>query len=112
MLHQLKKIFRRNNRQRNQEIYPDEIFLDSQNLPEFNVDQFEGRLERPIPNAVLNIILFFIISVGLVFSYKLWTLQVVNGQELRERSDKNSLHKTFIFADRGVIFDRNSVPIV
>jgi len=30
------------------EIAPDEIFLDSSNLPNFDVYQFEGRIEKPI----------------------------------------------------------------
>jgi hypothetical protein len=30
------------------EIDPDEIFLDSKNLPNFNTQQFEGRIEKAI----------------------------------------------------------------
>jgi hypothetical protein len=35
-------------RNRNVEIDPDEIFIDSHNLPQFDNQQFEGRLEKPI----------------------------------------------------------------
>ncbi len=44
-------IFRR--RQKKGQIDPDEIFLDSVNLPQFDTQQFEGRIERPIPKGSL-----------------------------------------------------------
>jgi penicillin-binding protein 2 len=53
----------------------------------------------------------FIFIVGSVFVYKVWNLQINDGDVFRTRSDNNSLHKTFIYADRGVIFDRNKVPL-
>ena len=37
---------------------------------------------------------------------------MVQGQTLRNRSDNNSLHKTTIYADRGVIYDRMGIPLV
>jgi penicillin-binding protein 2 len=112
MLSQLKNYFRRRSRYKSQEIYPDEIFLDSQNLPDFNTNQFEGRIEKPISNNVYRTVGFFILIVGLIFVYKLWGLQVVSGESLRTRSENNSLQKTLIYADRGVIYDRNGVPLV
>lgn len=96
----------------NKDIDPDEIFLDSKNLPEFNTDQFEGRIEKPISRSIYSIIIFFIFLVGTVFSYKLWSLQIVQGDNFKTRSENNSLHKTSIYADRGVIYDRNKVPLV
>ena len=41
--------FRSKHKYIKRDIAPDEIFLDSKNLPEFNTQQFEGRLEKPIP---------------------------------------------------------------
>ncbi len=112
MFHQVKRFFKRKNKRRGSLIDPDEIFLDSQNLPDFDVHQFEGRIEKPISKNKFSFILFFIVFVGIVFSYKLWGLQVVQGESFRLRSERNSLHKTMIFADRGLIYDRNEVPIV
>ncbi len=112
MLHSLKNLFRRRNLKANRDIDPDEIFLDSQNLPEFDTDQFEGRIEQPISKSVFTFTVFFLLLVGLIFCYKLWSLQIVSGETFRTRSDNNSLHKTLIYADRGVIYDRNEVPIV
>lgn len=93
-------------------IDPDEIFLDSQNLPNFDTNQFEGRIEKPIGRRVFSFMMFFIIFVGVVFSYKIWDLQVVQGEKFRIRSENNSLKQTVIIADRGVIYDRNGIPLV
>ncbi len=112
MFHQLKKIFRRSSKSKNRDIDPDEIFLDSQNLPDFDTNQFEGRIEKPIPNRVLGIMLTCIVFFGGIFIYKLWDLQITRGQSFRNRSDNNSLHQTLIYADRGVIYDRNKEQIV
>ena len=94
------------------DIDPDLIFLDSKNLPDFDTHQFEGRIEKPIPRTVLGAVGLFICFVGCIFLYKLWALEIIQGQTLRDRSDNNSLNKTLVYADRGVIYDRNGVPIV
>ncbi|MFZ2621238.1 MAG: penicillin-binding transpeptidase domain-containing protein [Minisyncoccia bacterium] len=112
MFHQIKKFFKGRKRTGHNEIHPDEIFLDSTNLPEFDNDQFEGRIEKPIPKSVFGIIFIFISLISFIFVYKLWNLQITQGGTYRIRSENNSLHKTLIFADRGVIYDRNAVPIV
>jgi len=112
MFHQIRKIFRQRRYTKNRDIDPDEIFLDSQNLPDFDVSQFEGTIEKPIPKSTLKALLSFLLLVGVLFGWKVWDLQVVQGEELRQRSDNNSLRRTFIYADRGVIMDRNSTPLV
>jgi hypothetical protein len=46
------------------QIDPDEIFLDSENLPSFDTDQFEGRIERPISLASIVVLsAFFVLLV-------------------------------------------------
>ncbi len=112
MFHQFKNLFRRDKRAKNQTIDPDEIFLDSQNLPAFDTYQFEGRMEKPISRSIFTASALLIFLVGFIFLYKLWNLQVVEGETFRLRSDNNSLHHTIIYADRGVIYDRNKVPLV
>ena len=114
MFHQIKKIFTkvRPFRNRYTPLDPDEIFLDSQNLPEFNTDQFEGRLEKPIPKRLFTFLCSFIFIIVAIFSYRLWGLQIIQGQTFRTRSDNNSLRHTVIYADRGIIYDRNGVPLV
>lgn len=112
MFHNFKRYILKRVRSKNKEIYPDEIFLDSQNLPDFNVHQFEGRLEKPISAKSFKFIFGFILLVGIVFIYQMWNLQVVSGETYKTRSENNSLHKTVIYADRGIIYDRRKVPLV
>src|SRR3989344_9030101 len=112
MFHRIKNFFKSAPRIGGNMIDPDEIFLDSKNLPNFNTDQFEGRLEKPISRGVLGLIVFFIVIIGLTFTYRLWSLQIVQGQAFRERSDSNNLRRTIIFANRGLIYDRNGLPLV
>ncbi|MBI4155955.1 MAG: hypothetical protein HY507_01850 [Candidatus Zambryskibacteria bacterium] len=112
MLSNFKKFFKKNKRRSTAPIDPDEIFIDSENLPDFDTDQFEGRIERPIDKNVFTLVAFFIVLIGTVFIYRLWDLEVIRGQAFRDRSDSNNLQKTVIIAPRGVIYDRNDAPLV
>ncbi|HEY4512005.1 MAG TPA: penicillin-binding transpeptidase domain-containing protein [Candidatus Paceibacterota bacterium] len=105
----VKKLFRK--RYRNVEIEPDEILLDSSNLPQFDTDQFEGRLEKPISKITLKVLAGFFIVVSLGFISKVWILQVQKGEAYAIRSENNHLKHTVIFAERGVIYDRNNVEL-
>jgi penicillin-binding protein 2 len=105
-----KRIFSRS-LQRGGEIDPDQIFLDSSNLPEFDVHQFEGRLERPIGTSTFAWLSVGCVVVALIFIGRLWNLQVMEGQAYEERSENNRLDHTTIFANRGVLYDRNKVPL-
>lgn len=50
--------------------------------------------------------------VGFIFVARLWYLQVVEGQELREFSEKNRVKETKRPAPRGLIFDREGRILV
>lgn len=91
------------------DIAPDEIFLDSKNLPEFNTQQFEGRLEKPIPKKSIFILGLFFLFFSFIFIYKLGNLQIIKGEAYFIKSENNTLMKQPIFADRGLIYDRNDV---
>lgn len=93
------------------DIQPDEILVDSSNLAEFDRDQFEGRIERPLSRRSLSlaggtIALFFVALL-----VRAGDLQLVRGAELAETAQNNQLSQTTIFADRGIIVDRNGVPL-
>jgi penicillin-binding protein 2 len=89
-------------------IDPDEIFLDSSNLPDFDTYQFEGRLEKPISQKVIVFFGVFLIMIGILYGYRVWNLQIIQGVAFAERSENNRLRNTIVFADRGVILDRNN----
>jgi penicillin-binding protein 2 len=107
MFHFVKNYFRKKINGRYNPIDPDEIFLDSKNLPEFDTHQFEGRIEKPISVNVFRMVALFMVCIVVIFVGKLWHLQVVDGATLKAKSENNRLHTTVIFADRGAIVDRN-----
>lgn len=112
MLHKLKNYIKRKTSKKYASIDPDEIFLDSQNLPKFNKDQFEGRIEKPIGKRVFYFFSLTMIFIVLIFVIRVWNLQVINGSQFTTKSQSNSLHTTPVLADRGLITDRSGVPLV
>lgn len=94
------------------EIAPDEIFMDSHNLPQFDESQFEGRLDKPISKMSLGLIALFFTLVAFVYAGRAWALQVKDGEMYAARSENNRLRHTPLFASRGVIYDRNGVELV
>lgn len=93
------------------EIYPDEILLDSSNVAEFDRDQFEGRIERPLGSRSLAMagILFGLLFAGYIV--RAANLQLINGSAYAERARSNQLSDDVIFADRGIIEDRTGMPL-
>jgi hypothetical protein len=92
MLQTLKSIFKSKKRTY-APIDPDEIFIDSQNLPDFDRNQFEGRIEKPIGKRVFSLVGIFIFFVGCVFVWKMYEkiLAVVDGVIATCESLKNVL---------------------
>lgn len=99
-------IFRRTRARRIREIAPEDIFLDSSNLPGLSASQFEGRVERPVAvRAIFAVgVCFALVVVG--FGYRAFSLQVISGEEYADISVENTLDRSLIFATRGVIYDR------
>lgn len=56
--------------------------------------------------AVVVALLFLVLEV------RLFELQAIRGKELRELSDQNRLRIDLVPAPRGIIFDRNGIPLV
>lgn len=89
------------------EIDPDEIFLDSSNLPGHDASQFEGRLGKPVSKrAILSVgVVFLLVIAG--FSSRAFVLEVAHGETYADISRNNTLDRRIIFATRGIIYDRN-----
>lgn len=47
-----------------------------------------------------------------IFFIRLWYLQIINGTELRQFSEQNSIKETKIPAPRGIVYDRNGEILV
>ena len=92
-------------------VEPDEIFLDSKNLENFDSQQFEGRIEKQIHKKTILFLGIFCIVFIALFSIQLGRLQIQKGEAYLKRSENNTLLKEVIFADRGIIYDRNKVEL-
>ena len=78
-------------------VEPDEIFLDSKNLENFDRQQFEGRIERPISKKTILVLGVFFLFCAIIFSTRLGYLQIEKGNANFERSQNNTLEKQIIF---------------
>ena len=105
------RIFKKNKIGKGDFVEPDEIFLDSKNLQNFDRQQFEGRIEKPIPKKNILLLGFLCLSLALVFSARLVYLQITKGEAYLARSENNTLNKAILFADRGIIYDRKGVEL-
>ena len=92
---------------RTRDIAPDEIFLDSSNLPRHNKSQFEGRIERPISRQALVGVGIVFTLVAIAYVAQAFSLQVLHGASYADLSKKNTLDRAVVFATRGVIYDRS-----
>ncbi len=86
-------------------------FIDSKNLADFDTDKFDGVIENPISqkNFMSIFVIFFIIVI--VFLFKTFYYQILNGQEYALRAMSNFTREAVIFYERGVIFDRNGIEL-
>lgn len=94
------------------ELAPEDIFLDSSNLPSFNRGRLEGRLETPVAQRAYLGITLVIILIFSALVAQAAHLQLVRGSSFAEKSEKNRLRPETMFAERGAILDRNGVPLV
>src|SRR3989344_2298509 len=105
----IKKIFSKHNilSARRNEIDPDQIFLDSSNLPKFDNHQFEGRIISPISKRNIAFLSIFFILIFSIFTVKVWGLQIKEGEKYSAKSENNRLRHVTVFSQRGVVYDRN-----
>lgn len=96
---------------REKDIDPDEIFIDSHNLPNFDTDQFEGRIEKPISRRSIFILAGFFAVIVISFVFRVWNLQIQNGEFYFTKSENNRLRNSLIFAKRGIVYDREETKL-
>jgi penicillin-binding protein 2 len=107
----IRNIFRRRKRRVDFLVEPDEIFLDSKNLPNFDQQQFEGRIEKSIAKKNIIFLGVAFLSIVFVFGTRLGYLQITKGETYFQRSENNILQPVIIFADRGIVYDRNKAEL-
>ncbi|MDB5237683.1 MAG: penicillin-binding protein 2, penicillin-binding protein 2 [Parcubacteria group bacterium] len=104
-------MFGRRKKYIDRELNPDEIFLDASNLPEFNQNSLEGRLEKPISQAsYIGLGIFVFLIFGALVAQAA-NLEIVKGSTYASQSEKNRLRPDVLFAQRGAILDRNGAPL-
>jgi penicillin-binding protein 2 len=111
MLGVFRRILNKWSKRSYRDIDPDEIFLDSKNLPDFDVFQFEGRLEKPIAGRVFTIFSSVCLLIVFIFLIKFGDLQIIHGDFYKNRSENNKLKQILIVAPRGAIYSRDGVPL-
>ncbi len=104
--------FKRLNKYKYHEIAPEDIFIDGRNLPKYEIERFHGHLEKPISQKTVFFTGLIFLFIGIAFSYRVYALQIMRGQEYLDESKNNSLKKIPILADRGIIKDRNGELLV
>ncbi len=67
--------------------------------------------ERPGTEKI-PVISYLLIMGFVILLLRLWQLQILQGDEMREISESNRLRVIGVPAPRGIIFDRNNVPLV
>jgi penicillin-binding protein 2 len=98
-------------RQRDYQINPDEIFLDTANVSGLDQQQFEGVFEKPLNKNALVVTIIFLVAVLMLFTGRLVSLQILQGEHYFAVSENNRLRHIPVFAKRGVVYDRNNVEL-
>lgn len=55
---------------------------------------------------------YVIVALFLILVMRLWQLQILQGNEYRKLSEENRLRVVRVAAPRGIIYDRNGIPLV
>lgn len=98
-------------RKRDVEVFPEDVLMDAHNLPEFDTHQFEGRIVSPIKKGTLLTFVSVFALVSLLYTGRLFYLQIVYGETYAVQSEDNRLRHSIIFAERGTIYDRRGEKI-
>ena len=87
-------------------IEPEEIFIDSKNLPRFDPGRFQGRIEKSIGRQTIIAVGVAFAIIALLYIGKIWNLQITNGAVYATKAETNRLRHLLVFSERGTIYDR------
>ena len=93
------------------DIAPDEILIDAQNIPGFDAYRVEGKIERPIERRAFRNLSIAVVAIACVFLFQLGKLETVDRAQLSARAEANRLTESTITAARGTIVDRNGTVL-
>jgi penicillin-binding protein 2 len=92
-------------------VSPEEVFIDKQNLPGFDDNQFEGTMERPMSWGVFVFIGVIFGTIGLLLMMRAGYLMLAQGAAFASTADQNHLRHRVLVPERGIIYDRNMTPL-
>ncbi len=87
-------------------IDPEDAFLDSSNMPDFDAHALEGRIIKALSRREVYTIGIIFTGIIFVFIYKLVSLQIINTEQYMQQAIDNKLSRPILFAERGIIKDR------
>ena len=93
-----------------EDIEPEEVLMDSEKIKK-SPDSEWDKLEKPIKQIVLKIFLVLIVAVLGVLLFKSFQLQIIKGNYWRELADENRIRSYPIEPLRGIIYDKNKIPL-
>lgn len=70
------------------------------------------RPDETPPEMRGRVLLILLAAVVIILFFKLISLQIIKGSYYRNLSDSNRIRTKIIYAPRGVLFDRNGIPLV
>ena len=100
------------NKKRQSQLEVDEVLFDATNVLGLNLDRLEGKRELPISSKSIYKVGIVFTLVAIFFLGKVYNLQVTRGDEFYAIAESNSIDKTTIIAERGVVYDRKGEMIV
>lgn len=103
--------FGRNKKSSSYDVIPEETFVDALNVSSMDEQQMEGFIEQSLPQRVTWLFAWIMIVVLVLFGVQLMRLQVFQGAEFFTLAERNRLFQDTLFAQRGVIYDYNQVPL-
>ncbi len=90
---------------------PNDIFIDTLNVSDLDTQQFEGVMRKALSVRPLLVIGGVFLLFFIFFISRLFQLQVIRGQYYLAQSQNNLLREKPLFAERGLIYDRNGVEL-
>lgn len=109
-IYEIKK-FAKRGRNHYSDFLPEETLFDAKNVSNLKSESFEGRFERPISSVYFYILTIGVFVLFSVFSYKLYSLQIINHDLYVDKANNNRFKTLPIFARRGAILDKNGIPL-
>lgn len=101
----------RKKKQKDTLISPEEILIDARNLPSYDANTLEGRLNTPIGPKALRPLILLLILTGCIIFGRAGQLMVLSNETYKNLSENNRLGHSLIFSERGIIYDRDNTEL-